>query len=338
MQLHVFTARFNPLGWRAPHRHYLDWAQMMHALGADVTVIECAYGEAPFECELPGVVTHIGVRADSWAWAKENLLNIGIARRPEAKYICWSDSDIFPRRKDWCQATVDALQHYHVVQPWDTCYDLGPGDSHANVWRSFARQYVHGYPLAVGDGQDFHKFWLPGHMDYPHPGYCFATKRSILNEMGGLFEYAGMGSADHHMAVAMIGKVSKSFPKDITPAYRTMLTAWEKRAVHAVNGRIGFVPGTIEHRFHGAKTNRNYWDRWQMFLRHRFDPTVDLKRNTWGVLEFAGNKPELEREWDQYLRMRWEDDNGSGFSPFDARERRGPHHHHPPLLPPVSHP
>ena len=75
-----------------------------------------------------------------------------------------------------------------------------------------------------------------------------------------------------------------------------------------------------------------------MFLRHGFDPTIDLKRNTWGVLEFAGNKPALEHEWDQYLRMRWEDDNGEGFAPF---HRPPPHHHgghEPAPKPPGHHP
>ena len=62
--LHVFTARFNPLRWRAPQRHFVDWAQDMASIGADVTVIECAYGETPFACEMPGIVTHIGVRAE----------------------------------------------------------------------------------------------------------------------------------------------------------------------------------------------------------------------------------------------------------------------------------
>jgi hypothetical protein len=346
--LHVFTARFNPLGWKVPHRHYVDWAHHMTALGADLTVIECAYGETPFQCEIPGVVTHIGVRADSWAWTKENLLNIGIARRPEAKYICWSDSDVFPRRKDWCAATIDALQHYHIIQPWETCYDLGPGDSHGSVWRSFCRQYLHGHPIVVGDGHDFAKFWGVAERDYPHPGYCWATKRPILNEIGGLFEYGGMGAADHHMAVAMMGEVAKSMPRAVSTNYRALLTAWETRIQHAVNRRIGYVPGIVEHRFHGSKGNRQYWGRWEMFLRHQFDPMTDLKRNSWGVLEFAGNKPGLEHEWDQYLRMRWEDDNGQGAAPFrashdaaqeaarmdprDYRHHRGPgggHHHRP---------
>jgi hypothetical protein len=46
-----------------------------------------------------------------------------------------------------------------------------------------------------------------------------------------------------------------------------------------------------------------------MFERHKFDPTTDVKRNRWGVLDFAGNKPDLEREWDAYLRSRNEDVN-----------------------------
>jgi hypothetical protein len=332
MQLHVFTARFNPMGWRAPHEHYLAWASHMQDLGADVTVVECAYGELPFECALPGV-THIGVRADSWAWTKENLLNLGIARRPEASYIAWCDSDVFPRRSDWCEATLRALQHYHVVQPWETCYDLGPGDSHLAVWRSFCRQHIHGHPIVAGEGEDFSKFWAAEGREYPHSGYCWAIKRSTLNEIGGLFEYGGMGAADHHQAVALVGQVDRSFPRGVSDHYRTLLAAWEARARHAINGRIGYVPGTIEHRFHGQKRNRQYWDRWQMFLRHGFDPLVDLKRNTWGVLEFAGNKPGLEHEWDQYLRMRWEDDNGEGFAPF----RRPDHHRHEPHPKPDPH-
>ncbi len=334
--LYVFTARFNPIGWRVPHQHYLDWAQYMRDLGADITVVECAYGEAQFECELPGVVTHIGVRADSWAWTKENLINIGISRRPEAKYICWADSDVFPRRKDWVQVTLDALQHYHIVQPWETCYDLGPGESHIDTWRSFCSNYVHGHPLVVPDGETYASFWAKH--PFPHPGYCWAAKRRVLDHVGGLFELGGMGSGDNHMAVGLLGLVNKSVHKDIGGGYRRVIEAWEARAQAAVNGRIGYIPGTIEHRFHGKKRNRLYWERWQMFLRHGFDPTIDLKRNTWGVVEFAGNKPALEHEWDQYLRMRWEDDNGEGFAPF----HRSPEHdlpqpprHHPPHHPPA---
>jgi hypothetical protein len=46
-----------------------------------------------------------------------------------------------------------------------------------------------------------------------------------------------------------------------------------------------------------------------MFLDCGFDPAIDLKRNTFGVLEFSGVKPNLERAFDRYLRSREEDVN-----------------------------
>lgn len=67
--------------------------------------------------------------------------------------------------------------------------------------------------------------------------------------------------------------------------------------------------GTIEHPFHGRKSDRAYESRWAMFLENGFDPSTDLKRNLDRVLEFAGNKPDLERAFDRYLRSREEDVN-----------------------------
>lgn len=305
-QLHVFTARFNPLRWQAPDRIFREWASHMLDSGVSLTVVECQYGEREFACQIPHV-NHVGVRAESWAWSKENLLNLGIARAPEARYICWSDADVFHRRPHWAAETVEALQHYHVVQPWSDAYDLGPNDEHLGHYLSFCRQYLHGMPLTP-QGPHWWRF-DGGPYDYPHSGYCWAAKRSVLDWTGGLFELAGMGSGDHHMALAFAGQVERSVPGHTAPAYLAHLKRWQARAEHVVNRRIGYVHGTIEHRFHGRKGDRGYLSRWAMFERHGFDPDTDLKRNTAGVLEWAGNKPELEREWDLYLRSRREDAN-----------------------------
>jgi hypothetical protein len=306
-ELHVFTARFNPLRWLTPDRHYSDWVAHMLDSGVKLTVVECQYGDREFVCNLSPHVNHIGVRADSWVWSKENLLNLGIARVPEAKYICWADSDVFHRRASWAAETVEALQHYRIVQPWSDCYDLGPRDEHLQHHVSFCRQYLHGEPV-VPSGSRFWTF-AGGPYAYPHSGYCWATSRSVLDWTGGLFDLGGMGSGDHHQALALVGEVARSVPRGASPAYLGHLLRWQQRALVAVNRRIGYVAGTIEHRFHGAKENRGYLSRWSMFERHGFDPDADLKRNSSGVLEWAGNKPELEREWDLYLRSRREDDN-----------------------------
>jgi hypothetical protein len=305
-KLHVVTVRFNPLRWQTPDRHSRDWTQSVLDAGADLTVAEVQYGERPFTCDLPGV-NHVGLRSDSWAWSKENALNLAIQRIPAARYIAWEDSDVFHRNPDWARETVEALQHYRVVQTWSKALDLGPNDELICPHRSFADCYLHGEPLAPpsvacwkSDG---------GPYDYPHSGFSWACKREFLDWTGGLFELGGMGSGDHHMALAMVGHVGASWPGGTALSYREHLLRWQDRATRYVNGRIGPVHGMIEHRFHGRKGDRGYLSRWNMFVRHGFDPDTDLKRNTYGVLEWAGNKPELEREWDLYLRSRNEDIN-----------------------------
>ena len=144
---------------------------------------------------------------------------------------------------------------------------------------------------------------------FAHPGYAWAATRQALNWVGGLVETAALGAADHHMALALVGRVRESVPGGIAPGYLSPLLLWQERAAHHVCGNIGYVPGTIEHAWHGSKDRRRYVDRWDVLVRHRFDPTTDLKRNTDGVFELAGNKPELRRDIDAYFRQRDEDSN-----------------------------
>ena len=194
-----------------------------------------------------------------------------------------------------------------VIQPWDTAYDLGPHDEHIQTHKSFASVWHAGKPVvAKGD-----KFWQfnGGYAVYPHSGYAWAWTRRALDRIGGLFELGGMGSGDHHMALGLVGAADSSMPCGVSAGYRTAVKVWESRAVAEINGKLGLVHGTIEHPFHGRKTDRGYLSRWQMFLDNGFDPHTDLKRNTCGVLEFAGNKPDLERAFDRYLRAREEDVN-----------------------------
>ena len=306
-QLHVFTVRSNPLYWARPHGNWLRFARGMLDAGVSLTVIECAYGDDDeHRCAISGA-RHIPVRAKTRVWNKENLLNIGVHRTPEAKYIACIDADIMFRRGDWPMATLQALQHYDVVQPWSDAYDLGPNEEHLAHHRAFCRQYFYRQPMVAtsrpywnGDG---------GPHVYPHSGYAWAMTRQAFDWVGGLFELGGMGSGDHHMALGLIGHANASVPGGITESYRREVKRWEARALRHINRNIGYVPGTIEHLFHGRKNDRGYQSRWDMFIKHAFDPREDLMLNSHGVLEFALNKPELRHEFDLYLQSRNEDIN-----------------------------
>jgi hypothetical protein len=593
--LHVFAARANPLRWHAPDRIYKDWAEHMLDSGVTLHVVECQYGDRAFTCALPHV-DHIGVRASTMVWSKENLLRIGMMRNPEARKIVWSDADVFFRKPGWADDVIAALDLYDFIQPWTSCYDLGPNDEHLTVHKSFCSLYHQGKPVvpmtkkwwvanggqydyahcllgdtlvvpggqvraassrpfegdvvvirtvggqelsctpnhpilsggqwvradslnvgdyvlshvrgngvvgkpdekhppariedvvrAFGERAGMHrstnplpddldnnranskvaevwadrlltaeltasrsqkngdsvfgdvgvgaaqlgsvgaldllfkglglaassykaarapthppKLWRglgehtianqPGdlvstglgigsppelvgfaaspqhtsllepvpccgrvHADNPgslraalsgqvefdeivyigrrefrgqvydlktehgyiiadgivthNSGFCWGVTRQALDWVGGLFEVGGMGSGDYHMALGLIGQIDKSVIAGASQGYLRHLHLWQDRAVRHVNYNIGYTNGTIEHRFHGRKGDRQYIPRWEMFLRHGFDPDVDLKRNTYGVLEWAGNKPDLRREFDRYLRSRQEDVN-----------------------------
>lgn len=304
--LHVITAVSNPVRWKSRISLYREFERHMLESGVQLTVVECAFGDRPFECAGTPGVQHVGVRARTLVWTKENLLNLGIART-DGKYIATIDADVRFRKANWAAETVHALQQWPVVQPWSDCYDLGPNDDHLLTHRSFCRLVHDGRPLVQGPNAK------DGPYQFGHPGYAWAWTRQALEWLGGLVETAALGAADHHMAMALVGRVADSIPGALQhTAYSAPLMRWQADAMRHICGNIGYVPGTIEHAWHGPKDKRFYVDRWQILERWRFDPVTDLKRNTWGVLELSGNKPGLRDDLNRYFRARDEDANSLG--------------------------
>jgi hypothetical protein len=307
--LHVVTAISNPARWKSRIRLYKDFEQHMLDSGVKLTVVECAYGDRPHELGDNPHVNYVPVHASGHhlVWNKEPLLNIGISRIPDAKYIATLDADIEFRRGDWASETVHALQHYHVVQPWTHCSDLGPQGEPLQTHVSFCKLWHERKELVQGPAHPY-----GGGAQFGHPGYAWAWTRQALDWAGGLIETAALGAADHHMAMGMIGRVQDSIHGGMTEGYKAPLFLWQKRAHKQIQGNIGCVAGTIEHFWHGPKDKRAYISRWDILAKHKFDPANDLKRNTYGVLELAGNKPELAHDIDVYFRTRDEDANTAG--------------------------
>lgn len=300
-QLHVFAVRPNPPHRTAPHRDWVLFVQSMVDAGVSLTVIECAQGDEDHHHSLD-FVRHIPVRAKARVWNEENLLNIGVHRTPEARYIAWIDAGVSFRRPDWPIATLLALRHHDIVQPWSDAYALGPNDEPVAHHRSFCRQYFHRQPMAVapnpdGPGDDAANI-------YPHPGYAWAMTRQAFDGVGGLFELGGMGAGGDHMAWSLIGEADTSIQAGMSDSYRREVKRWERRALRHIDRNIGYVPGTIEHRAPGRTSDRGTQPRRDMFAAPAFDPLEDLKRNSHGVLELASDRPHLRHDFDLYLHGR----------------------------------
>lgn len=305
--LDVIAVVSNPIRWESRIRLAKDFIEHMVESGVRLTVVDCAHGDRPHLLGSGTGYRHIPVRARTLAWSKESLVNIGLQRLPDDwKYAAWIDADVVFRKKHWALETVHALQQYHVVQPWSDCYDLGPDGSHLEHHVSFAKLWATGKPIKQGPSCG------PGTVyKFGHPGYAWCMTRQALEWVGGLIDTAALGAADHHQALALIGRVMDTIPRNLNPAYAAPMLIWQQRAMRHINMNIGYVPGTIEHKFHGTKRNRAYVSRWDILHKHNFNPETDLKRNLHGVMELAGNKPYLTRDIDIYHKSRNEDANTS---------------------------
>lgn len=125
--------------------------------------------------------------------------------------------------------------------------------------------------------------------------------------MGGLVDWAILGSADHHMACAFIGEAYQSLPGWMEGGYMEMLMAFQDRCVRGFGRRLGYVRGNICHSWHGSKKRRLYRERWAILKDGEYDPTTDLHKDWQGVLCLTNEKPWLAEEISRYFRQRNED-------------------------------
>lgn len=152
----------------------------------------------------------------------------------------------------------------------------------------------------VGQGRGI--FW--------HPDFAWAARREAIDHLGGLIDFAVLGSADHHMAMALIGQAPRTLNKGLSSNYRAQVMDWQDLAERHIQRDIGFVDGTLLHHWHGKKRDRRYTDRWQILVEHKFDPRTDLKRDWQGLWQLRVESPRqicLRDSVRAYFRSRNED-------------------------------
>lgn len=295
--LDVIAVVSNPRRYQSRYRLYRKFAhQMLRNRTVRLTTVEIAHGSRPFEVTDAGDESHVQLRSDTELWQKEAMINVGVSRLPaDATHVAWIDADVQFVRPDWAEETVQALEHYRVVQPFSQAIDLGPKSELLVTHQSFASCFQRKLP------------WTPGQGTFWHPGYAWAMKRETLEKLGGLMDWPILGAADHHMATAFIGKVQDSIHGGVTESYKRKCIEWQERAKPVIEKNIGCVDGVILHDFHGKKKDRKYQDRWQILVENAYDPDTDVEKDAQGLWALKGNKLALRDGLRGYLAARNED-------------------------------
>jgi hypothetical protein len=299
--LYVVAAIVNPSRYRSRYALYRDFEKYITGAGAVLYTVEAAYGDRDFAVTEAANPRHIRLRTRHEVWHKENLINIGVSRLPsDWNYVAWIDPDVRFAHPDIVSETIHQLQHFSVVQMFAHATDLGPTHEPLKSFQGFIAQWLRHDHAQAGAKQ--YSVW--------HPGYAWACRRDAWDHLGGLIDFAIVGSADRYMACGLIGALAQSLSPDLVracPTYAEWCFEWQARAETYIKHNIGFVDGLLLHYFHGSKKKRGYAD-WSAILRlNRFDPARDIKRDWQGVWQLADRKPGLRDGLRGYFRSREED-------------------------------
>jgi hypothetical protein len=299
--LYVVTPIANPSRYRSRYTLYRAFEKYIEDVGAILYTVEAAYGDRDFAVTDAANPRHIRLRTHHEVWHKENLINIGVSRLPaDWKYVAWIDADVQFVRPDIVIETIHQLQHFSVVQMFAHATDLGPKHEPLKSFEGFVAQCM-GHRQSQA-GMEQYSVW--------HPGYAWACRRDAWDQLGGLIDFAIVGSADRYMACALIGEIAQSLSPDLVracPAYSEWCFEWQARAETYVRRNVGFVDGLLLHYFHGAKKKRGYFNRSAILWNNKFDPARDIKRDWQGVWQLSDRKPDLRDELRAYFRSRDED-------------------------------
>jgi len=291
--LYVVLPYFNFCGFKRRRDLFIQFVERYSKTSGIKLVVVEAMG--PASLGPLRVHKHIRLTSDSRVWLKENLINLGVKALPKDwKYVAWIDADLEFLNQNWVQETIRGLQRADVVQMWRTAVNLGPHGEAIKVDKSFAYMFV-------GSGTDWtatdkYGFW--------HPGYAWACTRAAFQKMGGLPDWAILGSGDRHLAMSLAGLGQTSCPGTIHENYKIMLKLYERGLK---NFKVSWVDGTIIHYWHGSFTDRRYRERWDILVQNSFDPFEDIGFTDEGLVQLTEKGRRFEKYLDDYFMGRRED-------------------------------
>lgn len=297
-KLHVICVTSNPALFA---RRYILAREFIHRMENEkdviLYVVELAYNNQKYYITDSKNPRHLRLTCEHALWHKENMINIGVKRLlpKNWKAFAWIDADIEFENTTWASDTLKILNGYKdIVQLFSHAVDMDIDESAMRIFSSFSFQHEKNQKFNKNDVN----FW--------HPGYSWAMTRKAYERVGGLYEYAILGSGDNIMSLALINNGLNAINKDSTEGYKQTIRDYQKKMKTL---RLGYVPGVIRHHYHGSKINRGYNERWKILLENGYNPMEHVTHDANGLLIPTKEMPvEIVTKIKSYFYARNEDE------------------------------
>ncbi len=299
--LWIVTCYFNPQAYATRLENYHRFKAAFERSEARFITVECAFDNQPFVLTGPNV---IHMRATDVMFQKERLLNLAISGLPpECRKVAWLDCDILFQNPAWMIQTSRLLDDFALVQPFQKVVypargELSYSSDSIGSTESFGSVFSSGpsEPLAGN-------FWRHG-----HTGFAWAARRDLL-KTDGLYEACVAADGDHMIAHAAVGDLDGPCVQRTLVGldHRNHFRHWAAEFYKNTGGRVGCVPGTILHLWHGDYRHKKPYQNPVQLHAYEFDPAKDIRVGSSGALEWNSSKPELHRSMRNYFAARMED-------------------------------
>lgn len=279
MKLAIVSPIFNQCGYSRPVENR---DRFIESLRSQVGYAHLYFSEAVYPGQSSFGTWSIPADDRNYLWLKECLVNRAICDLlPDYDAICWIDADLLFENSNWYADTCIALENFPVVQMFQYVVYL---DRDGNKQSG-------GYGTAAAFDN----------ATWRAPGGAIACRRELL--ANGIYDRHPLGGGDQIFMDACLGR-SKQFCRDLNPPFREHVLRWAEAFGQQ---RVGFVPGMVQHLWHGNRKGRMYVERHQLLASHDFDPEVDVRIGDNGLLEWASDKPALHQAVRDYFINRNED-------------------------------
>jgi len=266
-ELAVVTCYFTP----QPHaRRVRNFEVFRRQFGRNLYVAELAYDRSPWVMRAGANMFHFRGGPGHVMWQKERLLNAVIARLPtHVTHVAWVDADLLFLDRQWPMRALDQMKRFPVVQLFDTVVHLDPSGVPVSQNSGLVASAVRHGPSAYAERKGA-------------AGFAWAARREFLAQLP-LPDCMILGGADTYIAGGFSGVRPPQIVAQLPPALQRAVGGWADSAQALTSGRVGHVPGTIGHLYHGGLQTRGYLQRYELLRQAAFDPAADIAVDETGL-------------------------------------------------------
>lgn len=307
MQFWALTSYFNPVRYHSRRDNYRLFRER---LGLPLITVELGY-EGAFQLGPEDADILVQIQGGATLWQKERLLNLAIARLPDAcRFVAWIDCDVIFADDSWVEGATRLLERQPIAQPFDRLVHLRRGElpetaappEPGSLRTSFASRWrAQSLPPDV--------FLRPAATFEARCtcGMAWVARRELLDRHG-LYDAMILGLGDKHIAAAATGRAGDAVQcTEMSPPHSEHYRRWADPFWRDVRGDVGCVDGQIYHLWHGDLANRRYLQRYRGFRDYDFDPALDLDTDPTGAWRWGSDRQDLHRHVADYFSWRRED-------------------------------